>query len=42
MRRKSWPFVVIALVALLLAVIGSRVMGAGSFAQWIHGVHGRR
>jgi hypothetical protein len=37
MRRGSWSYVVIALVAVLLAVAASHMSGARSFAQWIHG-----
>jgi hypothetical protein len=42
MRRRSWPFVVIALVAIVLAVVASHVMGAGTMSDWIRGMHGRR
>jgi hypothetical protein len=41
MKRQSWSFVVIALVAILLAVVASHVMGAGSVADWFRRMHGR-
>ena len=37
MRRLPWPFIVIALVALLVAVIASHLGGGGSLAHMIHG-----
>ena len=37
MRRSSWSYVVIALVAILLALAASHMAGPRSFAQWIHG-----
>ena len=42
MRRGSWSFVVIALVAIVLAIVASHMLGAGTMADWLRGMHGRR